>query len=207
MSCIRDKDGLAFWAHPTFYVPGGSWEERFFLWETMEEAADHYANYIIGYQSTLGIEFTPRGLGRELDISMKLLDTMLGRHYPDHDIFIVGNDDTHQTYVDDNALHNIILAEELTEESIKYALRNGHSIVARRIEGDPPRFNRIEVDEEGHQIVVDIDRADKITWIKNGQKYATGNTIDYSGFPEAVLRFEFVSGGETFYSQAFYIVP
>ena len=207
MSCIRDKDGLAFWAHPTFYVPGGSWEDRFFDNVTMQEAVDHYANYIKRYQSTLGIEFTPRGLGRELDVSMKLLDTMLARHYPDHDIFIVGNDDTHLTYVEDDALHNIILAEELTEESIKHALRNGHTIVARRIEGNPPRIKRIEVNEENRQIVVDIDRADEITWIKNGQKYATGNTIDYSGFPEAVLRFEFVSGGETFYSQAFYIAP
>jgi len=231
MTCILEKNGFAFWAHPTYYMPGGSWEDRFFEydeslillaptegsiasnppffeWEEppspWDEAVTYFANYIVGYETTLGIEFTPRALDRELDVSMKLLDSMLEKHYREDDIFIVGNDDTHQTYVADNALHTIILAEELTEEAIKDALRQGQTIVARRV-STTPHIKRIEVNEQQERIEVEIENSYFFKWYVNGKLHSGGNSLDYSNLTDAIVRFTFHSDEERFFSQAFYI--
>ncbi len=227
-ACIESRNGLGYWAHTSSYVPPHRWNDLFDA--SMDNAAANFGDHIIRFPSNLGIEFTSGCLNSRQDDAIKLFDKILMDHYRDHDIFVHGSDDTHQTYVANDAVHTILLAEELTEEAVRHALQNGHTFVARRTM-HPPRINRIEVDEASMQIIVDIEdpyleplrpaegaMADnppefewesnvQINWIKNGQKYATGKTINYSGFPEAVLRFEFSSGGETFYSQAFYIAP
>ncbi|MCA1803057.1 MAG: hypothetical protein LC662_11410 [Rhodothermaceae bacterium] len=225
LDCIESKNGLGYYAHPPLYMPPEKWSNV--LGNSFEKAAAHFADHIIRYPGNLGIELP----SFVQDEAVKLFDKILMAHYRDHDIFAHGGDDTHETYVKQNADYTIVLAEELTEEAVRHALQNGQTIVGSRTQY-PPIINRIEVDSASSRIIVDIldPRLElirptegsiagnppefewgskiQITWFKNGQEYATGNSIDYSGFTEeTVLRFEFVSGDETFYSQAFYIAP
>ena len=194
--CVEKKRGLAYWAHPAHYVPGGSWEDRGFPWD---EAVKHFGGLIAEYDSLLGIEMQMR---RPLE--QELLDKLLAAYYRDHNVFIKGSDDTHGTSVSANATITIVLAEELTEPSVRHALVNGHTFVGSRTEVLPV-FKRITVDETAKTITLDIQNHDGITWIKDGEPHDEGESIDYSEMKDAMLRFSLNAGGVAFLSQAFYI--
>jgi hypothetical protein len=199
---VEEHDGLMFWAHPTHYVPGGPWEDRFFEDPTWDKAVEYFGRYITQSASMLGFEV--RDVGDRLPRDRELFNRLLARYYPDHDIFVFGSDDTHGTSIPDNASLTLVLAEELTEEAVRTALTRGHTFIGTRT--DPlPQFKRIAVDEAATTITVDADNYERITWIKDGAVHATGPSLDFSAMKEAVVRFEVEQGGATFFSQAFYI--
>ncbi len=201
MECVEQSGGLAYWVHPTHYVPGGMWENRSIFDDGWEEAITYYGDHIIKFNSNPGFEMQ---LERSLELDIEMLDRMLMKYYPEHDIFVQGSDDTHATSVPDNTTLTLVLAEDLTENAVRHALENGHKFVGSRTD-IYPQFNEIIVDEMTSTITVDIDNYDRIRWIKNGKEYVTGTTLDYSGMANAVVRFEVDQGGVTFYSQGFYI--
>lgn len=198
LTCVENKGGLAFWAHPGHYVPGGSWEDRGFPWQG---AVEYFGGFITEYGCLLGIEMQ---LGGAREIEEELLDRLLAQYYRDHDIFIKGSDDTHSTSVSGSAVITIVLAEALTEEAVRHALENGHTFVGNRVD-ELPVFKGITVDEEAKTISLDIDHHDGIAWIKNGERHHEGESIGYAGKKDSVLRFEVSAGDVVFYSQAFYI--
>lgn len=198
LACVHKQDGLAYWAHPAHYVPGGNWADRGFSWD---EGIEHFGSLLTAHDSTLGIEFQ---LGGQRELEEELFDRLLASYYQDHDIFIKGSDDTHDTSVSADATLTIVLAEELTEPAVRHALENGHQFVGSRVDVFPA-FNSIRVDEEAGRILVDIDNHDGIRWIKNGQPEHEGESLDYSGMKETVLRFEVKVDDAVFYSQAFYV--
>jgi len=202
VATIESYDGLMFWAHPTHYVPGGPWEDRFFDDDSWDTAVEYFGRYIVESDSVLGME--ARDSGNRLDLDRELFDRLLARYYPDHDIFIYGSDDNHAVTVASNASLSLVLAEELTEEAIRHAMTNGHVFAGSR--ADPfPQFHGIDIDEDAHTITVNAENYEKITWIKDGEEHSTGPTLDYSGMKDAVIRFELEQDGATFLSQAFYI--
>ncbi len=200
ITCIEKEDGLAYWAHPTDYIPGGRWEDQLFDTD-LDEAVSYFAHYLLGHDVMLGIEMQ---LENRLERDILLLDTLLARYYKNHDIFIMGADDSHGTSVGLSATMTIVFAEELTEDAVRNALQNGHKIVGSRVE-TLPVFHSIEVNERDNEITLDLSHYDTVTWFKNGREFQKGNTVDYSNVRDAVLRFEVESGGQTFYSQGFYI--
>lgn len=206
MSCVQEKNGLAYWAHPADYVPGGRWERNVFD-ASWDEALNYLSSYIVEYDSLLGFEMQ---LGCEQspfdrrEKEEELLDRLLTRYYRDHDIFIMGSDDSHFTSVSDDATITIVLAEDLTEEAVRHALENGHKFVGSRVE-TLPVFNGITVDEDEQIISLDIDNHDGVVWIANGKRHHEGESVAYAEMDDTVLRFEVNAGGAVFYSQAFYI--
>ena len=198
MASVENKGGLAYWAHPAHYLPGGHWADRGFSWD---DGLEHFGSLIIEYGSTLGIEMQ---LGGQRELEEELFDRLLAAHYRDHNIFIKGSDDTHSTSVSENATLTIVLAEELSEPSVRHALENGHKFVGSRADVLPD-FKRITVDEEAKVISVDVENHDGITWIKNGQTHHEGESVDYSEMQDAMLRFEVKVSDAVFYSQAFYV--
>ncbi len=202
LACVEKFDGIAFWAHPTHYAPGGSWEDRFFDEHTWEEAVEYFGRYIVDYDCMLGFEI--RDTGDRLELDRELFDRLLARFFPEHDIFVEGSDDTHSTSVGTHAALTFVLAEELTEEAVRNALTKGHTFAGSRTDSYP-QFNSITVDEGSNTIALDIANYERITWFKDGEEYATGASLDYSAMNNAILRFEVEQGGVTFFSQAFYV--
>ena len=200
MDCIAEKGGLSYWAHPADYVPGGRWEDNV-VDTSWEEAADYFGEYIAGHEHKLGIEMQ---LGGRLERERELLGRLLETYYRDHDLFIMGSDDSHSTSVSSSAVITIVLAEELTEEAVRRALKRGHNFVGERVDAHP-QFNGIAVDEEANTITLDIEHHDSVTWIKNGEIFHEGEALDYSAVEDAILRFEVNVGDAVFYSQAFHI--
>ena len=201
LSCVQGQGGLSWYAHPTDYVPGGRWETRVVDPTSWDAAVAYFGKYITRYENHLGIEMQLRAR-RERD--EELLDRLLRAYYPEHDIYIYGGDDNHGTRVRDDATLNIVLAESLTEESVRHALVSGHNFVGSRSETYPV-INRITVHKEQHRIVVEVENSDRIRWIKNGEPYTEGHAIDYADMEDAIVRFEIDIGEAVFYSQAFYI--
>ncbi len=198
MACVEKKGGLAYWAHPAHYLPGGSWADRGFSWD---DGLEYFGSLIAAFDSTLGIEFQ---LGRQRELEEELFDRLLAVYYRDHDLFIKGSDDTHGIAVPGNATLTIVLAEELTEPSVRQALEHGHTLVGSRVEVFP-KLNKITVDAEAKTISVDVENHDGITWIVNGQARQEDDSINYSQMQDKVLRFEIKVGDAVFYSQAFYV--
>ncbi len=196
--CVQELGGLAYWAHPAHYVPGGHWADRGFSWE---EGLEHFGSLITEYDSTLGIELQ---LGSQRELEEELFDRLLAAYYRDHDLFIKGSDDTHGTSVPATATLTLVLAEELTEPAVRRALENGHKFVGSRVDTFPV-FRGITVDEQAHTISVDIQGHDGITWIKDGHVHHQGGTLDYGQMRDAIVRFEVQVDEVKFYSQAFYI--
>ena len=192
--------GLSYYAHPTDYVPGGRWEDQI-VDACWDRAVEYFGGYITQYDRNIGFEMQ---LGSRKERDEELLNRLLKENLQDHDIFIMGGDDNHSRKVSDNATITIVLAEELTEEAVRYALEKGHSFVGSRVD-ILPEFKKISVDENRKLILLDIKNYDKIIWIKNGEYYKEGNSVNYSDFKETVLRFQIEVNGSTFYSQAFYI--
>ncbi len=197
-ACVEKMGGLAYWAHPAHYVPGGHWADRGFSWD---EGIEHFGSLIAEYGSVLGIELQ---LGGQRELEEQLFDRLLAAYYRDHNIWIKGSDDTHGTAVPQNATLTIILAEELTEPSVRHALENGHALVGSRVDVFPV-LRKITVDEEAKTISLDIDHHDAVTWNKNGEVLGERESVDYSKMRDAILRFEIQVGDAVFYSQAFYI--
>jgi hypothetical protein len=198
LDCVQNKRGLAYWAHPAHYVPGGSWADRGFPWD---EGIKHFGSLIAEYDRLLGIELQ---WGRQAELEEELLDKLLAAYYRDHDLFIMGSDDTHGTSVSGRATITIVLAEELTGPSVRRAFENGHTFVGSRAE-TLPVFRRITVDEDAKTIRLEIQNHDGITWIRDGKPHHEGPSIDYSGMKDAMLRFRVKVGEVVFLSQAFYI--
>lgn len=203
LDCVQTKGGLAYWAHPSLYVPPHGWQNRFFQ-SSFEQAIDYYSQYLAKYDALLGVEFNQNDLDARMPEPVKVFDALLQRLYKDHDVFVFGSDDTHATTVADNATLTIVLAEELTEPAIRHALQQGHTFVGQRTEVFP-EFREITVDQDAMTISVDVANYDRIQWIRNGQEYGEGETIDYSDMRDTVLRFEVIAGDRRFYSQAFYV--
>ncbi|MFO7775886.1 MAG: PHP domain-containing protein [Candidatus Hydrogenedentota bacterium] len=200
MSCVQDKNAIAYWAHPAIYVPGGRWEDNV-VDASWDEAVEYFAHYITEYDCLIGIEMQ---LGGRREREEELLDRLLAEYYRDHDVFIKGSDDTHATSVAEDATLTIVLAEELTDDAMRHALENGHNFVGSRVDVLPV-FNAITVDEDAKVISLDIDNHEGIVWIANGERNHEGESIEYAGMEDTVLRFEVDAGGAVFYSQAFYI--
>ena len=201
---VGEAGGLAYWAHPAHYVPGGPWADRGFPWD---KAIEYFGSLIAEFDSLLGIELQLLRQGPDHPkLEAELFDRLLDAYYRDHDVFIKGSDDTHEVSVPENvrATLTVVLAEELTEPSVRHALENGHTLVGSRVDVFPV-LNRVAVDEDAKTIVLDIDYHDGVTWIKNGKTHTEGESIDYSEMEDAILRFEVKAGEAVFYSQAFYI--
>ncbi len=200
MDCVEQHGGLSYWVHPTDYVPGGRWEDRLFEggWE---EAVAYFGGYITHYRSNLGFEMQ---LENRLERDIELLDRMLMTYYPQHDIYIMGSNDIHSTSISENTTLTLVLAENLTEESVRFALENGHNFVGSRTDVYP-QINEIRVNESTSTITVELDDYDQVRWIADGDVYGNGTSIDFSEISESVVRFEIDQGGVTFYSQGFYI--
>ena len=200
MACVAAKGGLSHWAHPANYVPGGRWEDRVFD-TSWEEALEYFGRYIADHDHMIGVEVR---FGSRREREEDFINRLFDQYYRDHDIFMVGSDDTHDTSVSENAALTLLLAEALTEEAVRHALKNGHTFVGARTTVYP-RFNRISVDDEQQTITVDVDNHDGITWYKDGLQVAEGDTVRFSGMKNAVLRFQLDVDNVVFYSQAFYI--
>lgn len=208
LGCIDKKRGLAYWAHPMHYLPGGEWAGERWRDVTWDEAVAYFGSCITRHESLLGLEFQLHE-EREGDVErdVKLFDRLLMAYYADHDLFISGHSDNHaggESPVSAKETLTIVLAPELTEEAVRHALRNGHTFVGKRGESYP-QFRNVVVDEQANTITLKLDNYDEIEWIKNGETHATGVTLDYSEMKGAVLRFEVTLDERTFYSQAFYI--
>lgn len=201
MACIGSHEGLGYWAHPVLYVPGGSWEERFFDTDDWAISIQYYGDYIAENDHMLGFEMQ---LGDRTPLEVEFLDRLLAAYYRDHDIFYMGSDDTHSTSVSGSATLTIVLAESLTEEAVRSALEQGHKFVGTRVDVFP-EINAIIVDDAAQTLTVDAEHHDGVTWFKDGAEYATGDALDYSDMENAVVRFQLAVDGATFYSQAFYI--
>jgi hypothetical protein len=211
LDCVEENGGLAYWAHPTHYIPGGPWEDRTYSRRPVfddpdwEEVVAYFGDYIVDYDVMLGFEFRDiTGQNNRGERDRAFFDSLLARYYPEHDVFIQGSDDNHGTSVPENASMTLVLAEDLTEEAVRHALKNGHNLVGSRA-ASYPEFNGIAVDEEAGTIVLDFDNYERIIWIKDGEEYATGATLDISEMENAVLRFEVEQAGATFFSQGFYV--
>lgn len=205
ITCVGTRGGLAYWAHPGLYVPPNRWQERVFD-SSFEEAVEYFGDYLTRHDALLGIEFRQRG-GDEADQDQAILDALLKAHYKHHDIFIFGSDDSHGTTVRDDAPLTIILAEELTAEAVRHAMKSGHTFAGTR-SGNSPRFEGITVDEAARTISVAIPNYDEqaIQWVANGEPHVRGATVDYSAMEDTVLRFEILDeDGRGYFSQAFYI--
>lgn len=203
MTCVQEKGGIAYWAHPSLYVPPHGWQNLVFD-ASLEEALEYYGEYLARYDCLIGVELNQNDMDVRMPEPMKILDGLLKAHYRDHDVFVFGSDDSHLTHVADNSTLTIVLAEELTEESVRYAIESGHIFAGQRT-STFPQFRGITVDENAKSISVDIADYEKITWIKDGEEYHEGDSIRYAEMKNAILRFEVLAGGRTFYSQAFLI--
>ena len=158
---------------------------------------------ITGWDTHLGFELQ---LGKRQEAEVELLDRLLERYYRTTDIHIFGSDDNHNTSVSSSATMTLVLAQELTEESIRHALVNGHAFVGQRAKSYPT-IKGITVDEQMHTITLDIDGHNGITWFKDGEICTTGPVVDYSDMRDSILRFTLKVEGRTFYSQAFLVGP
>ncbi len=200
--CVKEKAGLAFWAHPALYVPPHAWQARFN--QSMENAISHFEEFLARYECMVGIEFNQNGVDSRLPELVVILDRLLEKHYRKHNIFVFGNDDTHQTSVADNAVLTIVIAEELTAEAVRHALERGHTFVGQRT-ATMPEFRRITVDEEAKTISLDIKNHDRIVWMKDGKEHSEGPQLDYSALSDSIVRFQITVGDVTFFSQALHI--
>lgn len=79
-ACVEKAGGLAYWAHPAHYVPGGNWADRGFTWE---EGIEYYGSLLAEYDSVPGIELQ---LGGQRDLEEELFDRLLAAYYRDHDL-------------------------------------------------------------------------------------------------------------------------
>lgn len=203
IACVAARGGIVFFAHPAAYLPPHRWQDRVFN-SSFDTGLADIGDHIIRHGAMIGTEFSGSELGARLNESRQLFDRLLMAHYRDHDLFAIGNDDSHRTTVHRNAVYTMIFAEELTAEAVRHALVNGQTIISRRVPVQP-RFRAITVDAERKRIRVDVENADGITWIRNGEEAGRGWELDYGAMRDSVVRFEMVAGGQTFYSQPFYI--
>jgi len=206
---VGNQGGLAFWAHPALYAPPYAEKNRFNS-GTLDGLLDYLGGFLGRYDFLLGIEFTQMcvdgvpGSGRPRPEPGPILDWLLNAHYRQHDLWLFGNDDNHQAAVADNAVFTWVLASELTLEAVRAALTNGHLFAGKRA-GIMPEVKRISVDEETQSIRLEIEKCDKVIWIKNGQEHSEGLQFNYAGLTDSIVRFEMISDRTRFYSQAFYI--
>ncbi len=202
LDCVHNKDGIAIWAHPSGYLPPHRWQNRF--GGSFERALDYYGEFLVRYDSLLGIEMNQTCVETRLEEATAFLDALLERYYREHDIFLFGNDDTHLRSVEDGAVLTIVMAEELTAESVRHALESGHTFVGQ-LSSSHPEFRSITVDESTKSIVLDIENADRVVWLKDGEEHAEGFVFNYADIVDAIVRFQVELGDVTFYSQAFHI--
>lgn len=198
LSCVAEQGGLSYFAHPSDYREGGRWEGRHFA-PDLQSTVAYFGSRITRYPSCLGIEY-------KLAADIELFDALLKAYYRDHNIFLFGSDDRHNTRPPNsrNGRLTLVLAPELTEEAVRNALVKGHTFVGRWGESYP-EFKGLDVDTDNKRIQVHVGNHNGITWVQNGMPVSEGATIDFSQMQDSVLRFEVRHDGRTFYSQAFYI--
>ena len=202
IGCVELKGGIAYWAHPSAYVPPHRWQNRF--GSSLDAAIDYYGKFLARYACLLGVEFNQTDIEQRMPEAAIVFDRLLQRHYREHDVFLFGSDDNHQTTVSDNAVITIILAEELTAEAVRHALKSGHTFVGQRSK-NMPTVKRIFVDEANNTITLDVSGHDRVVWIKDGQPHEEGMGFDYSGIKDSIIRFQIIAGDVIFYSQAFHV--
>lgn len=202
IGCVENKGGIAYWAHPSIYVPPHGWQNRF--GGSLDAAIDYFGKFLTRYECLPGVEITQYDIEQRMPEAIIVFDRLLQNHYREHDIFLFGSDDNHQTTVADNAVMTIVLAEELTAEAVRRAFERGHTLVGQRSK-DMPTIKRISVDEGEKTITLDVTGHEKVVWIKDGEEHGEGLVFDYSALTDSIVRFQIVSDDIVFYSQAFHI--
>lgn len=202
IGCVERKGGIAYWAHPSAYVPPHKWQNRF--GNSLDTALDHYGQLLTRYACLLGVEFNQADIEQRMPEPVVIFDRLLQKHYREHDIFLFGSDDNHETTVPDNAIMTIVLAEELTAETVRQALERGHTFVGQRSK-NMPNVKRIIVDEGNKSISLDVLGHDRVVWIRDGEPHKEGLIYDYSDIINSIIRFQIIADDVVFYSQAFHI--
>jgi len=200
--CIESKGGIAYWAHPAAYVPPHRWQKRFE--NSLDAALYYYGDFLARYDCLLGIEFNKADIKKRLPEAVIIFDSLLQKHYREHNIFLFGSDDNHRASIEDDAVVTIVLAEDLKADAVRNALQRGHTFVGQRSK-NMPVVKSILVNETGQEIALNITGHDRVIWIKDGQPYGEGLRFKYSDIKDSIVRFQIISGDVNFYSQAFHI--
>lgn len=195
---VRDRDGLSFWAHPMDYLPGGRWAHEFD--DSFEAGLAFYREHLTAYRHNLGVEMQ----AKDPELALKLFDALVADLYADHDVFLYANDDSHTASVAENAMVNLVLAEDLTGPAVRSALERGRVLVGERSD-HLPDVRRVAVDERRQTLLADVRNCDEITWVRDGDPVHSAAEFDYSAAAGSAVRFEVRTGDSTLYSQSFLV--
>jgi len=162
---INEK-GFSVFAHPGRYKKAIEWYVKFF---------EKYKN-LIGIEVLNPIvQVKYNKIYGDTDI----WDEILKRTMPDRPIWGFANDDFHS--IKEFSLNwNEFLIEDLNEETIKDAMKNGKFYICSAILGyDMPYIQKIIFNEKEGKIKIECLNVKKIKWISNGEVVGEGNEINF----------------------------
>lgn len=179
LEMIGDDGGLAILAHPGFYAPPLRDEHWFEIDWYVELFRDTY-------EVMNGIE-ARNGAGLRGDWNcLWTWDMILDELMPEMPIWGFAPDDAH-SHRGAGSSYDMFYLPELTKQSLRHAIRNGHSTFStERDYGNhgAPRIASITVDEDGPSIQIQADDSDEIRWIAGHEEVASGATINYVALHE-----------------------
>lgn len=177
LNLISQKEGISIFAHPGRY----------------NKEIDWYVNFFKKYKNLIGVEVLNTSAQKDKVYGdTDIWDEILSRTMPERPVWGFGNDDFHKiTHLSVN--WNIFLLNELDENEIKEAMKDGRFYICSAIFGyDMPYLEKIIVDETKGEIKILAKNYKKIKWISNGKIIGEGNKLNYKENPkiEKYLRVE-----------------
>ncbi|NMA94618.1 MAG: hypothetical protein GX974_01085 [Clostridiales bacterium] len=133
-------------------------------------------------------------------------DKILSILMPQRPVWGVAGHDTHIIANEFDKNHTIIMADRLSETSVRYAMENGHMYF---LNGETPRdvvIKNIHVDKDKGSIDITAENTQRIEWItKNGRVIEVGNSFSYkhNDALDRYIRIRAVGDNNIAYSQPF----
>lgn len=169
LAAVRHKNGLAIIFHPGRYG-----------WKT-----EKYVRLFEKWDEVIGMEIYNQGDRYPEDRSKwdEVLTAMLPSERP---VWGFSNDDTHKSeHIGRN--RSILLLPELSTAAVRRALKKGrffYVYAPQGHDGPPaPTINSLRCNAQSGVIKIDVDNAERVEWISEGQTVAKGNRVDLSRTP------------------------
>ncbi|MBS3771929.1 MAG: hypothetical protein KGY70_19875 [Bacteroidales bacterium] len=190
LSATASKNGLVLFNHPGRYTTRNP--DKF--------NPGWYEQHFQGYEHLLGIEVYNQGDRYPED--RRLWDSILTRMMPERSVWGFSNDDMHS----EGALGrnwNVFILPELSEEGLREGMKDGRFYYVYAPEGhdgpNPPRIEKIDVNERQGEIEIQTLEHDSIRWISGGEVLQTGNSLRLNDHPgiSGYVRAEIFGPGKT----------
>ena len=195
---VNNRDGFSFFAHPGRYTSAPATQAQI----------NNYANFFLQYpNSAMGYEIFGVNDGETRNERILWDRTLMITAPQGKNVFGISNDDAHSTSAIARSGWTMFVMPENTVENIKTAMGSGmfyasammaidEGLDARNSGLPTPIINSIKIDD--NIITVEGEYYDRIDWIADGKKIATGNTIDLVEYKDEIgsyLRFQLVGEG------------